>query len=95
MVGKSPNESYLKLIELLMAKNYKIFKTSKFLSFDARNELGMSILVGKVYLDSQNEQFWQILYHVENGQLKSEFGRKRWKFQNYIKYVIIIHILQF
>ena len=54
VVGKSPNESYLKLIELLMAKNYKIFKTSKFLIFDARNELSVSILVGKVYLDARN-----------------------------------------
>ena len=78
-----------------MAKNYKNFKTSKFLIFDNRKELSMFILVEKVYLDSQNGQFWQILYHVENGQLKSEFGRKRWKFQNYIKHVIIIHILQF
>ena len=78
-----------------MAEIYENFKTSKFLIFDNRNELSVSILVGKGFLDSQNGQFWQILYHVENGQLKSEFGRKRWKFQNYIKYVIIIHILQF
>ena len=80
MVGKSSIGISLKMIEFLMAKNYKIFKTSKFLIFDARNELGMSNLVGKVYLNAQNEQFWQILYHVENGQLKTKFGRKRWKF---------------
>ena len=95
LVGKSPNENYLKMIELLMAKNYKIFKTSKFLIFDARNELGMSILVGKRYLNAQNGQIWQILYHVENGQLNSEFGRNRWKFQNIIKYAIFNQIVQF
>ena len=95
VVGKSQNENYLKLIEFLWSKIMIIFKTSKFLIFDARNELGMPNLVGKVYLNAQNEQFWQIFYHVENGQLKSEFGWKRWNFQNYIKHVIIIHFLQF
>ena len=30
VVGKSPNENNLKLIEFLMAKNFKIIKTSKF-----------------------------------------------------------------
>ena len=40
-----------------MAKNYKIFKTSKFLIFDEKNELSVSVLVVKVYLDSQNGQF--------------------------------------
>ena len=95
VVGKSPNESYLKLIELLMAKIYKIFKNSKFLIFDARNELMVSKLVGKVYLDAQKGQFWQILYHVQYGQVYIKFGRKRWKFQIIIKYVILNQFLWF
>ena len=95
VVGKSPTENYLKMIDFFVVQNYIIFKTSKFLISDARNELSVSMLVGKMYLDARNGQFWQILYHVENGQLNTKFGRKGWKFENYIKNVILIQILQF
>ena len=95
VVGKSPTENYLKMIDFFVVQNYIIFKTSNFLISDARNELSVSMLVGKMYLDARNGQFWQILYHVENGQLNTKFGRKRWKFENYIKNLILIQILQF
>ena len=53
--------------------------------FDDRNELNASILVGKVYLDAQNGQFLQILYHVEDGHVNIKFWRKRMEISKLLK----------
>ena len=50
-------------------------KKFKFLYFDIKNELGGSILVGKVFSDAQNGSFLQILDQSEERLYKSYFDQ--------------------